>query len=58
MIYSNHDIYYGEFKDGRKHGWGVYKFFSGSVYEGPWERGRLHGIYPTLSHSHSHTHTL
>lgn len=44
MTYSNNDVYYGGFKDGRKHGYGVYYFFSGTVYEGYWERGRLHGM--------------
>jgi hypothetical protein len=43
MTYSNNDVYYGAFKDGRKHGRGVYYFFSGTMYEGEWERGRLHG---------------
>jgi hypothetical protein len=35
--------YEGEFRAGRRHGWGVQTWPSGERYEGPWENGAMTG---------------
>jgi len=34
--YPNGDMYRGEFKNGKRHGWGLQKFNNGGSYEGYW----------------------
>lgn len=42
--YPNGDVYEGEFKDGRRHGFGVFtERGTGNVYEGEWHRDLRHG---------------
>jgi hypothetical protein len=38
------DCYFGEFKDGKKHGVGVKTWPDGCVYEGEWQEGKMHGV--------------
>ena len=33
----------GEFRNGEKHGFGVYKYPDGVIYEGFWKFGKRHG---------------
>jgi len=42
---DNHFFYSydGEWKNGRMHGWGTYKFADGHTYKGRWKDGRMHG---------------
>ena len=35
-MYSNGDIYVGQFRDGMKHGKGRMKWSNGQIYEGDW----------------------
>ena len=37
------DIYKGNFKDGKRHGYGTYYWSEGSKYEGNWSNGNQHG---------------
>ena len=39
----NGDVYDGEFKDGKRHGHGVYTWSYGGVYDGEWKDGKQHG---------------
>ncbi len=39
MIASNGHVYNGEYKDGIRHGQGVYKWADGKIYEGEWRDG-------------------
>lgn len=43
MSFSNGDMYEGEWKNGKKHGKGVYHFNNQSVYEGDFYEGYRHG---------------
>lgn len=36
-------FYEGEWKDGKKHGYGLYKYYDGTIYEGEWKDGQHHG---------------
>ena len=36
----NGDVYEGEYVDGLKEGFGVYRWASGSKYEGNWKAGK------------------
>ena len=36
-------LYYGEMKDGRRHGHGLVLYKNGGNYEGYWKNGRKHG---------------
>lgn len=50
MTFSNHDIYDGEWKDGKMHGNGIYRFWNmkenryTQVYEGTFSDGKRNGI--------------
>jgi len=37
------ESYEGEYKDGKMHGNGIYRYASGDVYEGEWKDGKKHG---------------
>lgn len=37
------DVYKGNFKDGKRHGYGIYSWSEGSKYEGNWSNGYQHG---------------
>ena len=43
FIFSSGDKYEGEFKEGKKHGFGTYTFHEGSKYEGEYKDGEYHG---------------
>jgi len=43
IIHSKGGKYEGEFKDGLRHGLGIYYFPSGGVYEGQWVKGESEG---------------
>lgn len=44
LIETNGDEYTGEFRDGRRHGWGkVIQSTTGDIYEGTWEDSKMHG---------------
>ncbi|EEH58222.1 uncharacterized protein MICPUCDRAFT_16190, partial [Micromonas pusilla CCMP1545] len=47
--YSNGNAYVGEWKDGKKHGRGVYAWRSGARYDGEWFRGAMHGVGALVS---------
>ena len=38
-VYANGDSYAGEWKDGKKHGQGIYTWADGERYEGEWDSG-------------------
>jgi len=42
--YANGDTYAGEWKDGKKHGQGIYTWADGERYEGRWVSGTKSGI--------------
>lgn len=42
--YSNGDVYYGEFKDGKRHGYGKYTWADGGYYEGEWQENERTGF--------------
>ena len=44
---NNGDIYEGQFKDGKKHGYGVHKHANGNVYQGEYRNNKIHewGIF-------------
>ncbi|EDO35308.1 predicted protein [Nematostella vectensis] len=37
------DNYTGSYKDGKRHGYGVYYFANGDIYDGQWRKGRKEG---------------
>jgi hypothetical protein len=37
------DVYEGEFREGKRHGVGMYRYSNGDVYEGQWMKGKKHG---------------
>ena len=37
------DVYQGEMKNGKRHGWGIYSFHGGDVYEGRFRNHFRHG---------------
>lgn len=41
--FQNGDKYEGDWKDGQKHGQGVYTWKNGDRYEGGWKNGKAHG---------------
>ena len=41
--YSNADLYKGEFKNGKPHGKGLFKWSNGEVYGGEWSVGYKEG---------------
>ncbi|CAH8313026.1 unnamed protein product [Eruca vesicaria subsp. sativa] len=43
QLFSNGDIYEGEFNGGRSHGSGVYYYYVNGRYEGDWVNGRYDG---------------
>lgn len=43
MIHANGDVYWGDWKDGKAHGEGVFCDNKGSLYEGQWENDLQHG---------------
>lgn len=44
LIETNGDEYTGEFRNGRRHGWGkVIQSSTGDIYEGTWEDSKMHG---------------
>jgi len=40
---STGSSYFGEWKDGQKHGMGIQKYIDGSKYSGEWKNGKKHG---------------
>jgi hypothetical protein len=40
---DNGDVYEGEWKNGQRHGQGVYNWYDGDLYTGPWFEGKRHG---------------
>lgn len=42
-VHEDSSIYEGEWKDGRKHGYGIYYYGEGDKYEGWWQNGCHHG---------------
>lgn len=42
-IWKDNSYYIGQFKEGRKHGIGTYKWANGSMYEGEWSSGCFNG---------------
>lgn len=44
MTYATkNETYYGEWKNGKRHGDGLYTYANKDVYSGKWENGRKHG---------------
>jgi len=42
--YESGDVYVGDFKDGQRHGYGIYTSVQGHRYEGEWFADQRHGI--------------
>jgi hypothetical protein len=42
--YPNGDIYTGEYENGTRHGYGIYKYADGDIYKGYWENDKLQDI--------------
>lgn len=40
---ADSSFYKGELKDGKRHGYGTYKYANGDLYEGEWEDNKWHG---------------
>ena len=43
MTYKNGDVYEGEWKNGKKHGYGIITYSNGTEYEGEWKNGKMNG---------------
>ena len=43
MIYANGDVYNGEYKDDKSHGFGQYNHFYGGIYKGNWLENKKNG---------------
>lgn len=43
FVCRNGDTYAGEYFADRMHGYGVYLFANGHIYEGAWHEGKRHG---------------
>ena len=43
LKYVNGDVYVGELKESKHHGYGTYKWVNGDVYVGEWKEGKQHG---------------
>ena len=41
--YPNGDVYEGEWKDSKHHGFGIYRFNNGDIYIGQWNEGKRDG---------------
>ena len=41
--YKGGSVYVGEYKNGRKHGYGIYKWIDEDKYSGEWKNGQLNG---------------
>ncbi|MEM9936921.1 MAG: hypothetical protein AAF824_25050, partial [Bacteroidota bacterium] len=41
--YPNGDLYKGEWRSAKRHGYGTYKMATGDQYEGYWARDAMHG---------------
>merc|ERR1711998_792782 len=41
--YANGDVYVGQMKDGKKHGFGKFTWADGNVYDGDWKDGKRNG---------------
>ena len=44
MILRDGESYNGEWKDGKKHGMGIYTWADGSFYNGEWKEDKRHGM--------------
>ena len=44
FTFFNEDCYTGEFKDGRRNGYGLFKYDDGSVDQGSWMNDEKHGL--------------
>ena len=53
--YSDGDVYIGETKDGKRHGYGVYIWSDGGAWYGPWEDGERMGKGIYMSYDNKHT---
>lgn len=43
MTYSNGDIYFGDWKDGKADGEGIFAKVDGQFYQGGWKQDKQHG---------------
>ena len=43
LAYSNGDVFYGEFYNGRRHGYGVYCWTNGDIWYGRYKDGYRNG---------------
>jgi hypothetical protein len=43
VLSPDSSMYYGEMKDGKRHGYGLVLYKNGGNYEGYWKKGRKHG---------------
>ncbi|CAD8170457.1 unnamed protein product [Paramecium octaurelia] len=42
--YNDQTVYYGQYKNGLKHGYGTQIWIDGSIYEGQWQKNSAQGI--------------
>ena len=43
--YEHGDVYEGEWKDDKRHGFGKYTFIDGAIYEGEWRNNKNNGFF-------------
>lgn len=53
--YTLRNTYYGNFKNGKRHGQGTFLYANGTKYEGSWENNVKHGWVLILNQSQAYS---